>query len=334
VTSKDDSVSIRRQAANSRGFQAALPTDSLASILDAQTGITDSIAAMMPKIDIANIPGMAEMSRNLAAQNARWIASIQPVFPKIDIPNLAGFVAPAWLDGLHEIVSAQISGVLSGIDWDEMRRLTLIPANWPTNFEEYLPAIQAMLNAGVPLAWVPRRELFLLLVTASNAEERLEILCQHRAAVLEDCAQIVDGLEDDFMAAQIPLAREVIAACRDGHWRVAAAAAVDIVNAIVEHLEWSTNPQGLTKNHRFTPPSTPDELIEPATRAPLVSFYKEWHPKSGKPQPSGLSRHMVSHNVTDKHLDEHNCVVAVMLMASLMETVNQLELGRNRTEAA
>lgn len=368
MADKQEPVGFRRSMSRGVGFHAALPSESLAFILVAQTGLADTIEAMMPKIDmaeitglakisaglatqnsewissiqaampkidVASLSGMAEISRGLAVQNTRWLATIQPVLPKIEIPSLAHFVAPAWFDGLREIVNAQISGILSGIDWEQLRRRTLVPANWPTEFEDHLPMIQEALNAeGLPLAWVPRREVFLELVTAPTAEERLEILRNHRGEVLEDCAQIVENLEDDFMAAQIPLARDVVSACRAGHWRVAAVSAVVIVHAVVENLEWSTNPQGLMKNHGFAAPSTLEELIERATRAPFVSFYVEWHPKSGKPQPRGLARNMVSHRVTDTHLDEHNCLIAVMLMASLMETVYQLDLGRPAVEAA
>lgn len=368
MADKQEPVGFRRSTSRGVGFHAALPSESLASIFVAQSGLADSIAAMMPKInvagitgaarisralaaqntksissiqaampkiDVAPLTGLAGISRSLAVQNTRWLATIQPVLPKIEIVSLAQFVAPAWFDGLREIVNAQISGVLSGLDWEQLRRRTLVPANWPTEFEDHLPIIQQALNAeGLPLAWVPRREVFLKLVTAPTAEERLEILRDHRGEVLEDCAQIVENLEDDFMAAQIPLAHDVVAACRAGHWRVAAVSAVVIVHAVVENLEWSTNPQGLMKNHGFAAPSTLEELIERATRAPFVSFYVEWHRKSGKPQPRGLARNVVSHRVTDAHLDEYNCLIAVMLMASLMETVYQLDLGRLAVEAA
>ncbi|TFB71526.1 hypothetical protein E3O06_11820 [Cryobacterium glaciale] len=368
MADKQEEVGFRRPASRSIGFPAALPSESLTSIFVAQTGLADSIAAMMPKfnlaeianaasisaalatentkwissihalmrkIDVTALSGMAEISRSLADQNMRWLATIQPALPKIEIPSLAPFVAPWWFDGLREIVNAQISGVLSGVDWDQLRRRMLVPENWPTEFEDYLPMIEEALNAeGLPLAWVPRREVFLRLVTATTAEERLEILREHRDEVLEDCGKIIENLEDDFMAPQIPLAREAVSACKAGHWRVAAVSAVVIVHSVVENLEWSTNPQGLMKNHGFAAPSTLEELIERATRAPFVSFYVEWHPKSGKPQPRGLARNMVSHRVTDTHLDEHNCLIAVMLMASLMETVNQLGLGRPAVEAA
>jgi hypothetical protein len=63
-------------------------------------------------------------------------------------------------------------------------------------------------------------------------------------------------------------------------------------------------------------------------RAPLILFYKEWNPKSGKPQPHSLARHVVSHRIADTHLDDYNCLKALMLMASTMATVHRLQLGR------
>ncbi|MEV8252890.1 hypothetical protein AB0O95_02870 [Rhodoglobus sp. NPDC076762] len=341
--------------------------ESLSSVLSEQSRIVDSIVGMIPKLDVPIISGLAEteighsaestawfnsihtqlpdvfgssfdqlaeISQDLALQNTRWLASIQPALPIVVLDSLTNFALPAWFADLAEIVTAQISGVLSGLDWDYLRRRTLLPANWPMDFEDHLPAIEQILNTeGLPLAWVPRQALFLMLVNATSAEERLQILRDHRDEVLQDCATIIENLENDFMAAQIPLAQDVISACRDGHWRVAAVSAVVIVHAVVENLEWSTNPQGLVKNHGFATASTLEELIERSTRAPFVSFYVEWHPKSGKPEPRGLARNMVSHRVTDVHLDEHNCLIAVMLMASLMETVRRLSLGHSADEA-
>jgi hypothetical protein len=75
------------------------------------------------------------------------------------------------------------------------------------------------------------------------------------------------------------------------------------------------------------------QLLEQATRAPLVKFYDDWNPKSGQPRPVHLTRHVVSHHLADDQVSARNCVVAVMLMASLLVTVEHLELGRGETAA-
>ncbi|GAA3595534.1 hypothetical protein GCM10022198_19240 [Klugiella xanthotipulae] len=286
--------------------------------------LISAMKSVNPVVDLSPFVESVNVSQSFATGIAPLIAKIQTSVPKISFPTVARFMIPT----LSWIAQDQLDRIFERIDWESLRRRSLIPANWPENFEEFLPAIEEALNVeGLPLAWVPRREIFLKLVTASSAEERIVILHEHRDAVLEDCTKLVLGFENDFMAAQIPLAEEVIEACHSGHWRVAAVSAVMIVHTIVENLDWPTNPQGLVKNHGFAGSSVSDETIEKATRAPFVSFYVEWHPKSGKPQPKGIARHMISHRVSDEHLDEHNCMIAVMLMASLMESVFQLGLG-------
>ncbi len=69
-------------------------------------------------------------------------------------------------------------------------------------------------------------------------------------------------------------------------------------------------------------------LLEQSTRAPLVLFYDDWNPKSGKPRPTHLTRHVVTHQLAEDQVSARNCIIAVMLMSSLLVSVEQLELGR------
>ena len=59
--------------------------------------------------------------------------------------------------------------------------------------------------------------------------------------------------------------------------------------------------------------------IDRATHITHQHFYAA--PTAPAPLPDSLARHVVSHNVRDEHLSERNCLVAVMLMTSLLQTV-------------
>lgn len=293
------------------------------------------VASAFPSFDFGQIFGLNRIAEQLGKQNAQILASISNSLPRELLPDLSHLVLPEIFLKLQEVFREQARGILDSVDWESLRRRSRVPSNWPENFEEYLPTIQRILNEeGLPLAWVPSEDLFVQLMHAKNPEARMSCLRDHRNEVLEDCARIIDGLNDASMAGQIPLAQKAIAASKDGHWEVAAVSAVVIVHTVVEQLRWTTNPNTVRKNHGFTPAHTLDELIERATRAPFVSFYVEWHPLSGKPRPTGLARHLVSHQVTDEHLNEHNCLIGIMLMASLMQTVYQLGLGQPDVAAA
>jgi len=266
---------------------------------------------------VADMDGLLGQTRML---HLDWMKSV---------PNPAGFSALG-IQAFGGLGMMETWGKgLVGLDLDLLKQRSFVPYNWPEDFERYLLAIEKILNEeGLPLAWVPRHSILMKLLEAKSVERRLKILRKNRDAVLEDCAEILDELDYEFLIAQIPLARDVVAACKDGHWTAGAALAVMVTHAIVERLEWATSPASVKAHYRFSMKLTLDEMITGATQASLVSFYEEWHPKSKKPEPKFLTRHLVSHSVSDTHLNEHNCLVAVMLMTSLMETVHQLELGQ------
>ncbi len=188
-------------------------------------------------------------------------------------------------------------------------------------------------NEGIPVAWVPRSTILKALVAAESPEARSEILVAHRDEILEDCAGWLDGLDDELVNPLLPMAEKVLAACADGHWEVAAVTAVGVTHSMVETLRWVTDHQRVRKYHRLTMQLPASQLLEQATRAPLVKFYADWNPKSGQPRPAHLTRHVVSHHLADDQVSARNCVVAVMLMSSLLVTVEHLELGRQEAAA-
>ena len=285
-----------------------------------------SIASGLVGASIGNVLGQVSLG---PSSGMAWMKNLP------DMSGILGLQPQPIFGDLGSSLVKQWASTFATLNFDLLNRRILVPYNWPDDFEEYLLTIQEILNnEGLPIAWVPRQSILLRLFKAKSAEKRLNILRKYRDEVLEDCAKVVEEMDDVFLADQIPLSRDVIAACRDGHWTAGAALAVDITHGIVEKLEWHTNPKSLKAHYTFSMNLTLKNMITGVTQASLVSFYEEWHPKSPKPAPKFLTRNMVSHNVTQSHLNEHNCLVAVMLMASVMETVYQLELGRTKELAA
>jgi hypothetical protein len=125
----------------------------------------------------------------------------------------------------------------------------------------------------------------------------------------------------------MPSVHEMLNACRYGLWKVAAMASVAMTHSIVESLAWVTDRQRVAKHHALKRDVTLSEVIERAARGPLVLFYDDWNPKSRRPRPMHLTRHVISHRFGPEQVIERNCIVAVMLLASLMATVDQLELS-------
>lgn len=291
-------------------------------------------AGVMPKVDISGIWARYAATSTLRLMDTSVVfkAYTLPesfVLPKI---NITAGIAAQMMD-VGKLL-APLFEQLRGIDWDEVLRRRNLPDNWSRSTEARLGALVAMVSQeGIPVAWVPRADVLEALLDAAPGDERSALLIARRDEILEDCAAWVDDLEDDFLASVLPVAREVLDACRSGHWRVAAISAVTVVHNVVEALHWASDHQRVAKHHRLTVNTPQPKLLEQATRGPLVLFYEDWNPKSPQPRPTHVTRHVVSHHLDADQVTERNCIVAVMLMSSLLVTVYQLELGAGERAA-
>lgn len=300
---------IQRSLVPALNIAAALPK------VDFDLNIPKSMLLEVARIQETALAGLPHPSTMLAGITSDWIAAIQPT---IDVT--------ASLQPIME--------VLRSIDWDLITRRPRTPDNWPDDMDEKLPALMELVNQdGIPAAWVPRSEVLDALLSATTGDERSRVLIEYGDEILADCAEWVEALVDPVLEPVLPIAREVLDACRDGHWKVGAISAVQVVHSIVESLHWVSDRQRVAKHHvlKISTPCT--RLLEQATRAPLVMFYDDWNPLSGKPRPAHLTRHVVSHSLGNDQVSERNCIVAVMLMASLLVTVYQLDLGQRETAA-
>jgi hypothetical protein len=258
------------------------------------------------------ISPLTEMLAKQQADTARLIASaLSPLLQ----------MRTEWAETLSSITSS-FADLYAGIDFEGIRRRMLLPSNLPTRYEALLPEMKRLLEEeGIPLAWVPRQEIVEALLAATSADERTAILLQHADEILEDCDELVADMDAESLAGVLPIAREVIEGYQAGKRKIAAVAAVTVTNTVVEQNRWATNERSARKHYALSTEVDIREFTLIATLAALIVFYREWHPQAPTSMPDSLARHVVSHNLRDEHLSERNCLVAVMLMTSLLQTV-------------
>ena len=190
---------------------------------------------------------------------------------------------------------------------------------------------------GIPLAWVPRRELVAQLGAADGRDERLVLLVEHAGEVLEDCRDAIAECNDPELADLVSLADAAVA-CFDPHHQAAMALAVSVserpalwassprVHAFdspQERLAWTAKlpRSGYQRAKAELDSSTNNaasDLMWRVLAAPIPHFFTPWHPGSGEPVPTALSRHVVAHQAGAAHFSRGNALIAVMLMASLL----------------
>ncbi|WP_439592632.1 hypothetical protein [Microbacterium sp.] len=282
-------------------------------------------AATLPRFTMPQIPGLQSAMQSLsasvtAAHSASYSELAATLTAAIPMPDLSGIQA--------------LIGSLQTDKWQEWLRHIHRPANWTDAIEDRINGVIDIVDGeGIPVAWVPRAAILEALLNAPSADERSLILIERRNEIIDDCEAVLSRVEEGADAPTLPIAQKVLAGFREGHWEIAAISAVAVIHGIVEALRWPSDHQKAPRHHALRPTDGPARLMEQATRAPLVRFYDDWNEKSGKPRPSHVTRHVVSHNLGPDQVSERNCVVSIMLMCSLLRTVYELELGSEESAA-
>lgn len=244
------------------------------------------------------------------------IAWPMPQFPAVDVQRMLRHLIPPPGDLITPAAKQLVESILARY-----------PANWPTG-EESLDidlARQIVEDEGIPIVYVPRAEVVSELAQAADRAGRVAILVARTAEILEDCAAAVDRQLDALVVEQQPLLLKVIAALADGHHEAAQALGVSVCNTQIEaHIDNSSNKaKNQCKVTNLEAAFQKDRLRYVLGVAPVVNLLTDWSPKSGKPRPVPLSRHVVAHQAHPDHFTPENAILAVMVATSLMLALNE-----------
>lgn len=219
---------------------------------------------------------------------------------------------------------ARATTVLDKIDWvallDSMR--ASLPPNWDESVDVEL--IESIINdEGIPLVFVPNNSILNKLLVAENRAERVAILLQNKEEVLRDCQSTLASVTHTTLAGQLPLAKDAVASCQDGHAPSGQALAVSIVETIVSNILGMNYGQAKQKLVLDLDDLPYTQVRVKAALAPIPKFYTSWYPKGGIPPPAELSRHVSIHQADVQHYTEENALIASMLVASVMRAVDE-----------
>ena len=199
------------------------------------------------------------------------------------------------------------------------------PLNWPA--VEDLNAVYEVMTDGIPLVFVPNRDLVYEVLTASSYEERVAILKASQSDVVRDCRA---ALSDHSLHAQVealtPLALDALSCLELGQHRSAQALAVCICDGLLVRAFQTPDYERWKKHVKL---ADLDEAIMnrlyrfELSLMPIVPFLKSWNPLGRRAAPARLSRHVTIHGGTADHFSEGNALMAAMLAVSLLLGVSE-----------
>lgn len=247
----------------------------------------------------------------------------------------APMIQPRYEQAMHDLLERmRLSPISGGKDFRQALlerlnhpRIQIPPElpNWGVDVD-FDDAGRLALDDGIPLAYVPPAEIVTGLLAAPTPADRRAVLVSETPVITEACRSLVtDPVITAAFPEYTPLAQAAVAALADGHHESAQALAVNVTESFVR--EWIAEKYHKVKKHVLAADpakADPNESWVPARLRlemmilPLLKFFDEWSPKSGKPAPTDLSRHVTAHQAAAGQYTPINALVAVMLMTSLL----------------
>ncbi|RLV64159.1 hypothetical protein STAN_6979 [Streptomyces sp. CBMAI 2042] len=128
----------------------------------------------------------------------------------------------------------------------------------------------------------------------------------------------LDECTDEWLTAEVEAGRKALAAWEDGHREAAATLAIAALEQILYTLtetekrkHWALAKIGRQKPNGYLP-------ARQYVFAPLATLYTKYYPEENDPLPDNLSRHAVLHYLPLDHLSHGHCIIAVMLLVSVL----------------
>lgn len=204
------------------------------------------------------------------------------------------------------------------------------PPNWPAVFE--VEQAISLVNAGVPVMWVPPSGVLVELVGAQDRPAQMAVLQTRSDQLHKDVSRVLAEVTSPKLTDQLFLARRSVEAWAAGHYEASQALAVAVAETVItRHYAKRRKLNGFDAVRKaaaldvdaFDWKEGVDDIEIAEMRfmlamAPIAKFYTSWRPSWGTPPPEALSRHVSVHHAIPAHYNEDNALVAVLLQTSLL----------------
>ena len=229
-----------------------------------------------------------------------------------------GSLADAWFH-LPPIEGWVDVGSLVGFDFEEIERL--YPDNFPKGVSELRLAHVAL--EGIPVVWVVPEDVLDDICSRMTLGERFSVLTNAADRIAERCYEVLAQTSSEERSGYRALAEHTLRALEGGHFSAAQALAVNVLDSLLRSAGLPlNNAKQAAAKYSFDPAEVRlNELIYRLSVAPLGRFAVQWSEKSPNPRPTTLNRHVSVHWAGPDHYTPTNALLAVMMLVSLLRTL-------------
>ncbi|MEU0424282.1 hypothetical protein ABZ235_11815 [Streptomyces canus] len=220
--------------------------------------------------DLSASPRTIDPSHLVAAagQLAEVFASVRP--PADFFERVAGSLQPfAALTKHLSLGPSQLQAMANTVQAVGRWAGELSPDNWRGGGLDFR-ALVGVIEEGIPLAWVPPRDIVRGLIDAVDVEARFGILETNQAVIVESCHAALDQVTDSDWAEQVDLLRTCAGLLESGHTQGAQALAANVYDTLYRGL-WRALPQLQSAKGKW------DGYGRVQSRLPVIELEKkEW----------------------------------------------------------
>lgn len=194
-----------------------------------------------------------------------------------------------------------------------------------------------ILDDGIALYGIPRREIAEALVRAEDAAARRTILEDRWRDISTDCREIIEACTSEEATLRTPFALKVLDALDAGHIEAAQSLAASLLDTVVnayfgeDRTTYTPDRRGKRTNDAY------DDLAvrQFLAFAPLWNAYQQFDATDdGVGIPTEFSRHCSVHAVHPDQYTLVNAVQAVMFVCSLISRIDEEAAARGAAKAA
>ncbi|MBF6232433.1 hypothetical protein [Nocardia farcinica] len=199
------------------------------------------------------------------------------------------------------------------------------PPNWPNDPGFDLNLVQPIVEEGIPIFYIPRREIVEKIVGAPDFSARIDVLMAHSNDIAADCREALSPPMHEAIQDRAALTLKAVETYLDGHYEAAQALAVVVCDSYLKtHI--ATSYKKMRENLALN--DSDEAALRPLLRihmplATAVPFLEEWWPDdAGTPPPTTFSRHLTVHGASTAQLNHTHATLAIMLAVTLTRALD------------
>jgi hypothetical protein len=267
----------------------------------------------------------ATRQSNALTQWAKHVSNMQNPLISQQFKGMERVLAglKGWQEQARKLAASLPKFDTSGLDWIR----DAYPPNWSKLVDSQV-VDEVLYKDGIPIVWVPPSQILDKVLQAPDRVSRMTALMEEQDLIVEDCERVINECVHPDLSGQLPLAISVLHAWKE-HPEAAQALAVNLTDSLIKKFPDQILPSKEYQKIKETVKVDLGSVLFVQVRvwyalAAIYVFFTTYYASSGPALPKELSRHASTHTVHIDHFHRENALIAIMLMTSIMRTLQEV----------